>query len=732
MHGAELSPHGVPDVSWYRPEGGRMDDGNWHEPLRRTIGMMLCGDAGVHRPPEGPPVVDATFLLLLNAAPEDVDFVMPAAVKDGWRRLLDSAEPEVIDDGRFWREGDTFPLEARSLALFVEGDGRTRDTATHRMPFGAEIVPGGVHFRFWAPGVDRVDLVLGADGDERRLPMQQAPGGWFDLTTEAAGAGMVYGFGLPDGMVVPDPASRGQAEDCDGRSLVVDPDAFNWRNQEWRGRPWHEAVIMELHIGTLTAEGTFDAARRELPRLQKLGITAIQIMPLADFKGSRNWGYDGVLPYAPDRSYGSTSALKALVDQAHRLGMQVFLDVVYNHFGPVGNYLHAYAPQFFREDISTPWGAAIDFRRPEVRDFFIHNALYWLEEYRFDGLRLDAVHAIHDDSETHFLDALAAAVHQRYGNLRDIHLILENEENDADRLADVYRAQWNDDIHHCLHVLATGETEAYYADYADRPAARLGRALAEGFVFQGEPMAYREGRPRGKPSAGLPPTRFVAFAQNHDQIGNRAKGDRLSLLATPDALRAVMDVLLLAPQIPMLFMGEAYASRRPFCFFTDFGGELGEAVREGRRREFARFAAFADPERRAQIPDPEAPETFEASKLDPAELEQDTQGAMYAHVRRLLTLRRQHIVPYLGDAAGHSGTFETIGERGLSVAWTLGTERRLTMLAQMGDEAGHGFVRPAGELVHVSDDTAMGELARGTLPPWSVAVFLTGEPGSES
>jgi maltooligosyltrehalose trehalohydrolase len=349
-------------------------------------------------------------------------------------------------------------------------------------------------------------------------------------------------------------------------------------------------VIYELHVGTFTPEGNFQAIIGKLDYLVDLGVTAIEMMPIADFPGRRNWGYDGVLPFAPDSIYGRPDDLKALVDAAHACGIMVFLDVVYNHFGPDGNYLAAYAPQFFNNNRTTPWGAAINYDGPHsrpVRDFAIHNALYWIKEFHLDGLRLDAVHAITDLGPRHLLDELAERVRAAAG-ARHVHLILENEENAATTLLRNargqplhYTAQWNDDLHHVLHVAATGEAAGYYREYKG-DTDKLGRALAEGFAFQGEMMAYR-GKPRGESSAHLPPGAFVAFIQNHDQIGNRAFGDRLGRIAPPEAVRAVAAMYLLAPQTPMLFMGEEWGASHPFPFFCDFGGELSGAVRNGRR-----------------------------------------------------------------------------------------------------------------------------------------------------
>jgi len=397
----------------------------------------------------------------------------------------------------------------------------------HEMDFGAMVLgDGAVRFRLWAPAARHVGLCL--DGASRPLPLTPASGGWFELTTRAAAHGTRYRYRIDDELLVPDPASRYNPQDVDGPSAVVDPFAFDWDDEDWLGRRWDEAVIYELHVGTFTREGTFAAIETKLDHLCELGVTALELMPIGDFSGTRGWGYDGVLPFAPDASYGDPAALKQLVAAAHRRGLMVFLDVVYNHFGPVGNYLPRYAPQFFTSRHRTPWGHAINFDGDDsrvVRDFFIHNALYWLDEFHLDGLRLDAVHAVRDDSVPHFLDELAATVRQRCAGGRHVHLILENDDNaaaflarDADGTARRYTAQWNDDVHHSLHTCLTGERDGYYVDYADAPLEQLGRCLVAGFAYQGEYSSLR-GRRRGSSTAGLPLTAFVSFLQNHDQIG---------------------------------------------------------------------------------------------------------------------------------------------------------------------------------------------------------------------
>jgi malto-oligosyltrehalose trehalohydrolase len=516
--------------------------------------------------------------------------------------------------------------------------------------------------------------------------MKSLDEGWFELVEPSAGPGSLYSYRINGGQLVPDPASRFQPQDCAGPSEVVDPAAFAWKDTTWKGRPWNEAVIYELHVGSFTSKGSYAGVRQKLPLLREAGVTAIELMPLADFAGRRNWGYDGVLPYAPDSRYGRPDELKELVQAAHGAGLMVLLDVVYNHFGPKGNFLSLYAPQFFTERHRTPWGAAINFAGEGsrwVREYFIHNALYWLEEYGFDGLRFDAVHAIMDESPRHVLDELSSRVRDALPD-RPVHLILENDANQARFLGKrKYSAQWNDDSHHGYHVLATGESDGYYSAYSDEPAKHLARCLAEGFAYQGEVSPFSKER-RGEPSAGLPPTAFVDFMQNHDQIGNRAFGERLISLSSEPCLRALSGIMLLAPSPPMLFMGEEWGCRQPFLFFCDFSGELGEAVRKGRREEFARFAAFSDPAARARIPDPLAESTFKRSTLRWKDRESPSGEAWVRHYKTLLDLRAQEIAPRIADAA--SGRYRMLGPRAFEVVWPV-KGGQLTLIANCSDTA---------------------------------------------
>ncbi len=557
------------------------------------------------------------------------------------------------------------------------------------------VAPDRTLFRLWAPDQTSVLLELRERGV---MPMEAVDDGWFQLEAQA-GPGTHYRFRLSETLAVPDPASRQQDDGVHGWSVVVDPRAYCWRTSGWRGRPWQEAIIQEVHAGVL---GGFAGIADHLPGLAELGVTAIELMPIGAFGGSRNWGYDGVLPYAPAESYGTPNELKSLIDRAHELDMMVLLDVVYNHFGPDGNYLSAYAGPFFHEDVHTPWGGAVAVDRPAVHDFFVGNAIMWLEEFCIDGLRFDAVHAIDNDV---FLDRLARELRERVGRDRHVHLILENERNDADRLAPgLYDAQWNDDFHNVLHVLLTGETTAYYADFADAPTERLARCLAEGFIYQGEGSPNHGGTPRGKASAHLVPTAFVSFLQNHDQIGNRALGERLTLLAEQDKLRAATVLLLLAPQIPLFFMGDQAGSTTPFLFFTDFHDELADAVREGRRREFAKFPAFADAASRKRIPDPNAVSTFAASRPEPGP---DAQRWRDLYTT-LIALRHERIIPHLKGTRSIGA--QVLGHGAVVARWQMGGGARLIIAINLGDEA-VAFPQPPTPSFALNEAGAPGSVA---------------------
>jgi maltooligosyltrehalose trehalohydrolase len=600
------------------------------------------------------------------------------------------------------------------------------------MPFGVELSAAGARFRLWAPAARQVELDLAVHGSRRSVEMSALADGWFEAAVADAPAGTRYAFRIDGGITVPDPASRFNPEDVHCPSMVVDPLAYAWRDAGWMGRPWEDTVFYELHVGAFTAEGSFAAAIERLDYLADLGVTAVELMPLADFPGRRNWGYDGVLPFAPDASYGAPDELKRLIDAAHSRSLMVFLDVVYNHFGPEGNYLHAYAPQFFNPAHHTPWGAAINYDGEQsrtVRDFFIHNALYWLEEYRFDGLRLDAVDWIVDESSPDILVELASRVHEGPGAGRHIHLVLENDRNEAHYLGRDGQqrplhatAQWNDDIHHAAHVVVTGEVDGYYADYAARPLWYFARCLTEGFGYQGEPSPYRGNIARGEPSVHLPPGAFVSFVQTHDQVGNRAFGERIGQVANPRALRAAVACILLAPSPPLLFMGEEFSASTPFLFFCDFSPELALAVTQGRRKQFARFEQFADPALQATIPDPNNEATFERSKLVWSEAADPGHREWSELYRECLGIRKAHIAPRLRGVTP-SGSFEVEGGQLMYARWTLGDGSHLHLAANFSAHRSHPIVRQVGQTLYASHPVAL-EAGNEVLPACSVRFTL--------
>jgi maltooligosyltrehalose trehalohydrolase len=584
--------------------------------------------------------------------------------------------------------------------------------------FGTQILPNGVRFRLWAPLSSEVRLTI--YDLERVVAMTAQPRGWYQVEVEDARPGMRYRFILENGQEVPDPASRFQPEDVDGPSEIVDPRNFGWTDEGWRGQAWEEVIIYELHIGTFTSEGTFLAVIEKLDSLVELGVTAVELMPLGDFPGRWNWGYDGAHLFAPDSSYGRPDELKALVNAAHNKGLSVFLDVVYNHFGPRGNYLQLYTP-LLNEQHLTPWGPAVNFDAEGsavVREFVIANARYWLNEYRFDGLRLDAVHEIRDFGSRHVLQEFAEEI-RTSTNGRLIHLIVENANNQAgwlkrrnDGTPWLYDAQWSDDVHHSLHNTLTGECFWYYADFHNR-LDLVGRALAEGLSWQGEFMEHQK-REKGEPSAFLPATAFVTYAQNHDQVGNRPYGERLNRLIEASRVRLWAAIYLLSPQIPMLFMGEEWGAGEPFLFFSDIGEELAEKVRASRQAELATFPLQ---QHKGMPPDPMAEETFLACKINWEDRSAYEHQSYLSHYRRLIALRKSEIVPRLSGMGANSGRYELLGQETLRVSWTLGDGSELSLIANFSANAFEG--------VNAGEDGLLwleGSATGTSLGPWS-AVF---------
>jgi maltooligosyltrehalose trehalohydrolase len=501
---------------------------------------------------------------------------------------------------------------------------------------GAIATPEGVRWRVWAPKADRLDLVLMTDAGERRvIPMTKDPEAGFHAHREAhVRDGQRYVYRLDGGDDRPDPCSLWQPDGVAGPSAVVDPSRFRWTDGDWKGVGRADLVFYELHVGTFTREGTFEAMVPRLRELRELGVTAIEIMPVAQFPGDRNWGYDGVLPYAAQNTYGGPHGLAKLVDACHAAGLAVFLDVVYNHFGPEGNYLDEFG-HYFTDKYKTPWGRAINYDDPgcePVRDYILDNVRMWLEEFHFDGLRLDAVHAIYDLGARPILRAIREVADEVAGRTgRTIHIVAESDQNDPRIVSPPSRgghgidAQWSDDFHHAVHSFLTGETRGYYQDYGSPKL--LARSLRTPFVYAGEYSPHRK-RKHGAPPEGIPGDQFVVCVQNHDQVGNRAKGDRLtSILGAPARQRLAATLLLLSPHLPLLFMGEEYGETNPFPFFCSFcGEELVQAVREGRKREFADFMGPGE-----EVPLPDACDTFESARLSWSWPE----GTAHAGLRRL-------------------------------------------------------------------------------------------------
>lgn len=543
----------------------------------------------------------------------------------------------------------------------------------------------------WAPEVPNVSLLL----DGQAIAMDAGRDGTHRLAFSAP-PGTAYGFDLGSGLR-PDPASRCQAQGVHGPSVLVDP-AYIWPESEacWTARPWAEAAILEIHIGLFTPEGTFAAAATRLHGLADLGITAVELMPVAQFSGHHGWGYDGVLPFAPHAAYGTPQDMKAFVAAAHAVGIAVILDVVYNHFGPDGAYMHQIAPGFFDPDRNTPWGAGIDYTRPAVRDFFLSNVEMWVADFHIDGLRIDAAHQIKDSSTPEMLCEIASTARAAAGD-RTIWLVLEDERNltwPMEPETQQYDAQWNDDYHHALHCLLTGEDESYYAPFAVDPMADLLLALRDGQVDQGQ-QRPAGATPRGARSAHLPVTAFVNSNQTHDQVGNRARGERLISLVGDEAAWIIHALLLTAPFVPMLFMGEEVGETAPFCFFADLPEPLASATRKGRQAEFARFSSFS-----GQVPDPIARETFEASRpyLGPAARQTEWRD----WTARLLHLRQGRILPLIRSGRTSPTEAKATGPRSLDAIWHFGAGS-LQIRANLGTAPLTGVAPPEAADISVGD-----------------------------
>ncbi len=586
----------------------------------------------------------------------------------------------------------------------------------HALPFGAEIHPkGGVFFRFFAPAVKAVQVAI--EGRER-LPMLADGHGWHALHVADAAAGTLYRYVLEDGTEVPDPVSRFQPRDVAGPSEVIDPCAYCWRETAWTGRPWAEAVLYEMHVGAFTSQGTLQAATDRLDHLAALGVTAIELMTMGDFAGLRNWGYDSVLLYAPDSAYGRPEDLKAFVDAAHARGIMVILDVVYNHFGPEGNYLPRYFPDIFSKDHKTAWGPSLNFdgeHSREVRELVIENALYWLDEYNMDGLRLDATHAMIDNGPRHILQELCERVHAFAGD-RHVHLILENENNIAKMLTradcgtcDCYTAQWNHDIDHLLGAGFMGTMQDRLADDKGE-TDRLGKALSEGFV-----IAAQENKEEFEAGCHVPPNAFVSFLQSHDLVGNRIFGERVTSLLPAETVRALVAVALLLPQTPMLFMGEEWGATSPFPYFCDFHGDLSEAVQKGRCEEISKLPGVS-PEDLKNAPNCQAESTFRSAQLKWEELEQPEHAAWMTLYRELLRVRRERVAPLLQHLSARCGRYRVLGPGGLAIEWKLAGNKHLRLDANLWHEPRGGFDAVTGAEIWVEGQV----VGAGELGAWAV------------
>lgn len=551
------------------------------------------------------------------------------------------------------------------------------------MPVGALVSDGGVSFRVWAPQHTRVYAVVGDLGQTRRIELAPEGGstaGYFAGLDPGGRPGDRYHYEIGN-EEAPDPASRFQPEGVTGRSQVVDPRAYAWQCPEWKRPPWRGRVIYELHVGTFTPEGTFAGMISRLDALADLGVNTLELMPVADFPGGHNWGYDGVMLYAPARCYGTPDQLRALIDAAHARGLAVMLDVVYNHLGPCGNVLPRYSAQYFHPQHDTAWGTGLNFDGPgsaALRDFFLQNACMWLDEYRIDGLRLDAVHAIHDRSTPHIIAEIAAAA-----QARGAFVVAEDERNEArtvmprDRGGWGVDAVWSDDFHHTMRVAVTGERESYFVNYTGTRDEWI-ETLRAGWLFRGQYFPTWQ-RSRGTAGAQLPPESFVVCTSNHDQVGNRPLGDRLSAVVAPEIYRAISMLGCLLPYTPLLFMGQEWAASAPFPFFSELPGDVGAAMRGHRIAEFARHGMMFPPAMLEKMPDPQADTTFRAAKLDWVERELPRHAGVLALYRASLRIRAAY--PIFQSAPRGQWTIDKVGEGAVQIGWRDGAVRWALVVA---------------------------------------------------
>lgn len=623
------------------------------------------------------------------------------------------------------------------------------DRGKWHLGMGAEVVKEGVRFRVWAPKRKRVEVVI-QGGRKERSRLTPEGNGYFSGTVPDLPTGSAYRYRLDGKEEYPDPCSRYQPEGPHGPSMVVDPRAYRWNDAEWKGIDLSGQVLYELHIGAFTKEGTFDEAAHQMEELKQLGVTLIELMPVAEFSGRWGWGYDGVDLYAPFHHYGGPDALKRFVDRAHAVGLGVLLDVVYNHLGPDGNYLKAFSDDYFTDRYKNEWGEAINFDGPnskEVREFFIQNACYWISEFHMDGLRLDATQTIHDAGPVHILAELSQRTREAAGG-RPIILTAENEPQQVKLLASVEKggygmdALWNDDFHHSARVALTGRHEAYYTDYRGEVQELLS-SVKRGFLYQGQHYLWQK-KQRGSAVTTEPASAFIFYLQNHDQIANHVRGERIHLLSSPAHCRAMTALLLLAPETPLLFMGQEFAASSPFLYFADHAQELALKVSAGRKEFLAQFPSYAGPEAQEQVPDPASVSTFERSKLDFSErrLHSDT----YRLYEDLLRLRRED--PVIAAQARDRIDGAVIGPRGFVLRFFGAQGEDRLLILNMGEDLCYSpspepllAPVPGGgwKLVWSSEDPKYGGTGRidpysekGWMLPGGSALFLSSDGPFES
>lgn len=723
FQGQRIRGAGVRDIIWLHPAGSEISDDDWEHHFSRCFGLYLVGEALEERDERGQSIKDDDFLLLLNAHHEPISFTLP------WKGSCELVLDTALDAGGNGQPpiDQSYLVQGRSLALLTQrrDAGRVAVPLLRRryfMPFGAQVLEGGrIRFRLWAPMANRVDVLLEeSDGGAVTLPMDAGEAGWYELTTDRTRVGDLYRYQIDGSAKVPDPASRFNPQGVHGPSQVLEPGQFVWNDRNWRGLPWEEAVIYQLHVGAFTPEGTFSAIKERLDYLVELGVTAIQLLPVGAFAGARNWGYDGVLPFAPAASYGHPDELKDLIQTAHHKGLMVLLDLACHNFGPEGNYLNNYAPAFFANRPFGLTGSHSDVTLPIVREFIIHNALYWLEEFQLDGLRLGAALLQEAAGQTNLLEEIASAVRDGPGKYRHCHLLLGYDhlatrylhwDNHSDPRR--YEAVWNDAAQQAMKEVLTGATEGL--TYNGQLLDQLGACLSRGFSTGG--------------SDTLLPTAFVTFLQDHAQIGNRALGERLHQLAPTRPLRAMVVTTLLAPMPPALFMGEEFSADQPFLYFCDFNKDLVKKIAINRRNSFAHLKTFRTSKARWLIPDPTDQSTFQLCKLDWNSVNQAPHADCLNFYRRLLNVRHREICPRLAGMHEEAVRYTLSAERGLSIRWTLGDKSVLTLLANYGEGSLEGLQRPEGAVLWAEPAEADHELNQGRLLPWAVVWFLLTQSG---